>query len=68
MKYEEGTQPCADFKAQDDLFLGSGNVHECYHKLNGKQCEGTVSFCTNCFKDHHSGGREGCLCDKLFIP
>ena len=53
--YETGKQPCNKFKPADDLFTGSGNVHECY------QCEtGRVSFCENCCTDHHTNGYETC--------
>ncbi len=61
-----GKQPCANFKAKDELFEGSGNVHECFapfqHK--GPRCaethDGLVSWCVNCNRDHHSHGYETC--------
>jgi Zn-finger protein len=64
--YTTGKQPCQNFEPKDDLFTGSGNVHECFAPfyMSLTRCSersgGTVSFCTNCHRDHHSGGYETC--------
>ena len=53
--YMTGRQPCEKFLPNDDLFEGSGNVHECIY------CEKlTVSFCNGCYKDHHENGYNNC--------
>jgi len=66
-EFRIGQQPCTSFRPQDDLFTGSGNVHECFAPFdrdNVPRCAtsrgGAVSFCTNCNADHHSGGWETC--------
>ncbi len=65
--YRIGVQPCDRFTPQDDLFTGSGNVHDCFapfHSPSVPRCAeshgGTVSFCTHCHCDHHSNGYETC--------
>lgn len=66
MSYSIGMQPCADFRAKDELFPGSGNVHECFAPFRGAgpRCAethgGTVSWCENCNHDHHAGGWDTC--------
>ena len=59
--YTVGKQPCQNFHAKDQAWWG-GNVHECFGPFDGrpKGCTGTVSFCSNCHCDHHSGGYETC--------
>jgi hypothetical protein len=64
-RYEVGRQPCAAFRATDDLIERGirGNVHSCYGPFDGRSqgtCEGTVSFCEACMFDHHSGGLDSC--------
>ncbi len=61
IKYEVGQQPCKNFKQK--MTGEFGNVHECYcgHSI-GNGCDKTVSFCENCFTDHHEGGYETCSC------
>ena len=54
--YEIGRQPCQNFKPMRD---GNGhatwdNQHDCLH------CEGTVSFCETCSRDHHANGYDTC--------
>lgn len=66
-KFEEGRQPCANFKPQRD---GNGyaewdNLHECFGPFNGTRtaehcCNGMVSFCENCHRDHHTYGWDTC--------
>lgn len=71
--YTLGEQPCTAFRPSDDLFTGSGNVHECFAPFDreGPRCAeshgGTVSFCENCNRDHHSGGYETCA-SRLSSP
>ena len=61
-----GQQPCNDFQPTDDLFVGSGNVHECFAPFDHDgvprcgESGGRVSFCENCNRDHHSGGWQSC--------
>jgi len=59
--FEIGRQPCGNFKPQLD---SNGNAmwdnrHECY------KCGGLVSFCLNCYKDHHAYGYETCTVSDL---
>ena len=56
-KYTVGRQPCDNYKAQKDgnAYNIWDNVHECFI---GDGC--TVSFCENCYSDHHSNGYESC--------
>lgn len=63
--YEKGTQPCKEFRPEDDFYPGGGNIHDCFCMYSkGLVCGGTVSFCLNCHTDHHSGGKEECICSK----
>ncbi|KKM04559.1 hypothetical protein LCGC14_1763000 [marine sediment metagenome] len=57
MDFKEGQQPCQDFKPQIEANEHAmwENRHECY------KCSGTVSFCENCYWDHHEGGYEKCV-------
>ena len=64
-KYEIGEQPCKEFKPKDGVFPGMGNEHSCFgpwdEARHGKvRCEGTVSYCMNCHRDHHERGYEAC--------
>jgi hypothetical protein len=66
-RYAVGRQPCANFTPKDELFPGSGNVHECLAPFGApieERCAvtrgGLVSFCTNCNRDHHQDGYENC--------
>jgi hypothetical protein len=55
----EHCQPCANFTPQEDYY--GMNRHSCYAPFDGTSpCDGTVSFCENCNKDHHAGGYETC--------
>lgn len=56
--WEVGKQPCKNFKPQMDgnEHATWANIHECYRCKVGK-----VSFCENCYRDHHFGGYEKCL-------
>ena len=50
--FSVGKQPCQDFNPKRD---GNGNAewdnrHCCYY------CDGLVSFCETCCKDHHGNG------------
>ena len=56
-RYTTGKQPCQNFdpEIEVDEHAFWPNVHQCY------RCEGTVSFCITCCKDHHSGGYETCV-------
>jgi hypothetical protein len=60
--YEIGEQPCATFDPKDDVLPGLGNVHECFGPYDGRPrgCDGTVSFCKSCVRDHHSNGWQTC--------
>lgn len=63
--YEVGNQPCQQFTPKDELFPGSGNEHVCAAPFDGSAwCSetrgGTVSYCENCNRDHHSNGYESC--------
>lgn len=54
--YAVGKQPCQSLNRKTDgnphaVWL---NVHQCY------RCNGTVSFCENCYRDHHYNGYESC--------
>ena len=63
--YTVGQQPCQNFKQRMDGNENAmwGNVHECYcGHSKGNGCTKTVSFCENCYKDHHEGGYENCVC------
>lgn len=51
--YTEGKQPCEDFDPQHSD-SGAINVHQCF------KCEGRVSFCKSCARDHHENGYEAC--------
>lgn len=55
--YEAGRQPCEKYTPEIDGY-GFPNVHECVFCRGGN---GTVSFCENCNRDHHSDGYETCL-------
>ena len=66
MNFTTGRQPCQNFHAKDELFNGSGNVHECFAPFDTKgvprcaESGGCVSYCDNCLRDHHSDGYETC--------
>ena len=65
-KYIVGRQPCTEFEAQREGngFAEWDNVHECFGPFCDSErprCGGTVSFCTNCYSDHHSDGWDACL-------
>jgi len=69
-KYEEGKQPCQAFKPKRD---GNGyaewdNVHCCYgpydDSLPKHRCAATVSFCENCYSDHHACGWNTCPTER----
>ena len=56
-KFEKGEQPCGFYTPQiDGNEYGTWeNQHECM------RCEGSiVSFCLNCYRDHHANGYETC--------
>ena len=57
-RYAVGSQPCQNLKRQIEANAWGmwDNVHECIYCING----GTVSWCENCRRDHHSGGYETC--------
>lgn len=63
--FTTGQQPCQDYTP---MMTGNGyaewaNVHECFcGHAKGQDCSGTVSFCENCHRDHHSNGYETCVC------
>lgn len=61
--FELGWQPCRDFKPQTGYW--GHNEHECFafgpkEKDPSASCDGRVSFCENCHRDHHSFGYERC--------
>ena len=64
-RYTIGLQPCADFEPQRES-NGSAewdNTHECFAPFDDSKrprCGGTVSFCVNCYSDHHIDGHETC--------
>lgn len=55
-KFTVGQQPCDNYmpKIDGNEYAMWDNEHECY------KCDGTVSFCENCFWDHHANGYETC--------
>lgn len=59
--FKAGTQPCQQYTPQKDYY-GFPNIHDCYGPFDGRPrgCTGKVSFCLNCYCDHHSGGKETC--------
>lgn len=67
--FQEGQQPCQNFHPSRD-HIGT-IVHECLWPFNGSRpcCSqshgGTVSFCQNCNRDHHSGGYETCASEMF---
>lgn len=52
--YEMGDQPCGNFRPEDEYPGTGGNAHTC------PACDGTVSFCLTCLRDHHAAGWETC--------
>ena len=56
--FNGGVQPCSDYNPKEEVEPGLGNVHECF---NTADCNGSVSFCLTCKRDHHSYGWETCL-------
>lgn len=56
VSFKKGKQPCNDFKGQIEHHEHGSweNRHQCY------KCGGIVSFCENCYKDHHDNGYETC--------
>lgn len=54
-KYAIGKQPCTALVRDEGSMPGVENVHSCY------RCDLTVSFCTNCCRDHHENGYESCM-------
>ena len=78
--YTIGRQPCANFKPEQDDYLGAvsgfiGNVHSCAGPFDAQghdprflHCDGTVSHCDNCHYDHHEGGFERCPITAPLTP
>jgi len=61
--FEQGDQPCKDFKPMGRGSYFGSNKHECYCKDKlGNYCKLSVSFCENCHNDHHESGYEKCVC------
>lgn len=60
--YTIGRQPCVSFTPSIDGNAHAmwANVHECIFCRKSGDETSTVSFCTNCSKDHHSDGYETC--------
>jgi len=58
-EFETGRQPCTNYKPEMAVRWDSlwPNEHECVFCRDGG---GTVSFCENCNRDHHSNGYETC--------
>lgn len=72
-KFTVGRQPCQNFTPKDDMFTGSGNVHDCAWPFEGsgwcsQTHDGLVSFCGNCNRDHHSNGYETCAAAQRVKP
>lgn len=67
-EFSVGLQPCQNFSPQieHNEHAQWENRHECFcgHGTE-KPCTKTVSFCTNCYRDHHEGGYENCVCGGL---
>lgn len=67
MNFDKGKQPCEDFNPKKDDWHMT-NIHECYGPLKDgkmqKNCQWTVSFCQNCYTDHHENGYETCGKEK----
>ena len=59
--YTVGKQPCDNFKPQMEAneYAMWENLHQCY------RCGGEVSFCLNCYKDHHKNGYETCKPEEV---
>ena len=63
--FEISEQPCNKYEAQSDGNQHDiwANIYQCVCPLDGsKVCQGFVSFCLNCKRDHHDGGAENCIC------
>ena len=63
--FNVGQQPCDKYDPQMESngYAIWENVHECFcGRSVGKHCEKMVSFCENCYQDHHEGGHEACQC------
>jgi len=63
-KYTVGVQPCSNFMPRQDMYRD--NIYECFGPYDNKPsnvqnpCRQTVSFCENCYSDHHVNGWETC--------
>ena len=62
-RFKIGQQPCNNFipQLEENEFGIWENRHQCY------RCGGIVSFCVNCYRDHHDGGYENCIPDDKEI-
>ena len=60
--FNEGKQPCKSFTPQEEGHFGGAQIHTCYgFSVHDKRtCYSAVSFCKNCFTDHHMDGYETC--------
>lgn len=58
-RFETGKQPCNNFNPQIEAntYAQWENEHQCY------KCGGIVSYCLNCYRDHHENGYETCKKD-----
>jgi hypothetical protein len=57
-EYAVGQQPCQELRRKRGDIAAAPelpNVHQCY------RCGGRVSFCENCYRDHHENGYETCV-------
>ncbi len=61
MSFIIGKQPCQNFNPQIEANEHAvwENRHQCY------RCGGTVSFCENCYYDHHEKGYEACFTKEV---
>ncbi len=63
-------QPCANFRPSrgSNEHAVWDNEHECLAPFDGTHpcadAGGTVSFCENCSRDHHSNGYQSCAARK----
>jgi hypothetical protein len=64
-QFSIGEQPCKEYKGQIECngYAEWTNEHACFgfrqHK-DGAPCNSTVSFCENCYYDHHANGYDTC--------
>jgi len=56
--FTKGEQPCQNFAPQQNQF--GSNRHQCFCCQDNT----TVSFCENCYYDHHENGIETCICRR----